>query len=203
MKDNDGIDAPQQEDELEGASDAQRELYEQLYGKKEKSKNKQNTPTLKASHSKDFGKISKFLQDILDEYTTDKQIREIPYGTVIARVIDPETFDVIDFVIINRDGYVKITRIKDGEDIGNNTTTGFNIPEGYSVSDEDLEGVQGVRMSVVSWDSDTHAEFDGFDKDGNRISGNIDTNAVVSKTVDIDTPVASPLSVDKEDTNQG
>jgi len=72
MKDNDGIDVPQQEDELEGASDAQRELHEQLYGKKEKSKNKQNTPTLKASHSKDFGKISKFLQDILDEYTTDK-----------------------------------------------------------------------------------------------------------------------------------
>lgn len=203
MKDNDGIDAPQQEDKLEGASDAQRELHEQLYGKKEKSKNKQNTPTLKASHSKDFGKISKFLQDILDEYTTDKQIREIPGGTVIARVIDPETFDVIDFVIINKDGYIKITRIKDGEDIGNNTTTGFNIPEGYSVSDEDLEGVQGVRMNIINWDSDTHAEFDGFDKDGNRISGNIDTNAVVSKTVDIDTPVASPLSVDKEDTNQG
>jgi hypothetical protein len=58
-------------------------------------------------------------------------------------------------------------------------------------------------MNVISWDSDTHAEFDGFDKDGNRIAGNIDTNAVVSQTVDVDTPVASPLSVDKEDTNQG
>jgi hypothetical protein len=175
-----------------------------LYGKKEKSNNKSNTPTLKASHSseEDFRKTNDFLQDILDKYTTDKQIREIPDGTVIARIIDPETFDVIDFVISNKDGSVKITRIKDGEDIGNNTTAGFNIPEGYSISDEDLEGVQGVRMSVIAWDSDTHAEFDGFDKDDNRISGNIDTNAVVSQTVDTDTPISSVLSVDKEDIDE-
>lgn len=202
ISDYDGVDIPQQVDELEGASDAQRELHEQLYGKKEKSNNKLNTPTLKASHLKDDDKISSFLQDILDKYTTDKQIREIPDGTVIARIIDPETFNVIDFVISNKDGSIKITRIKDGEDIGNNTTAGFNIPEGYSVSDDDLEGVQGVRMSVVAWDSDTHAEFDGFDKDDNRISGNIDTNAVVSQTVDIDTPTSSVLSVDKEDVDE-
>ena len=202
ISDYDGVDIPQQVDELEGASDAQRELHEQLYGKKEKSNNKQNTPTLKASHLKDNDKISSFLQDIFDKYTTDKQIREIPDGTVIARIIDHETFDVIDFVISNKDGSIKITRIKDGEDIGNNTTAGFNIPEGYSVSDDDLEGVQGVRISVVTWDSDTHAEFDGFDKDNNRISGNIDTNAVVSKTVDIDTPTSSVLSVDKEDVDE-
>lgn len=202
ISDYDGVDIPQQVDELEGASDAQRELHEQLYGKKEKSNNKLNTPTLKASHLKDDDKISSFLQDILDKYTTDKQIREIPDGTVIARIIDPETFNVIDFVISNKDGSIKITRIKDGEDIGNNTTAGFNIPEGYSVSDEDSEGVQGVRMSVVTWDSDTHAEFDGFDKDDNRISGNIDTNAVVSQTVDTGTPTSSVLSVDKEDVDE-
>lgn len=202
ISDYDGVDIPQQVDELEGASDAQRELHEQLYGKKEKSNNKLNTPTLKASHLKDDDKISSFLQDILDKYTTDKQIKEIPDGTVIARIIDPETFDVIDFVISNKDGSIKITRIKDGEDVGNNTTAGFNIPEGYSISDEDSEGVQGVRMSVVTWDSDTHAEFDGFDKDDNRISGNIDTNAVVSQTVDTDTPTSSVLSVDKEDVDE-
>ena len=204
ISDYDGVDIPQQVDKLEGASDAQRELHEQLYGKKEKSNNKLNTPTLKASHSReeDFRKINDFLQDVLDKYTTDKQIREIQDGTVIARIIDPETFDVIDFVISNKDGSIKITRIKDGEDIGNNTTAGFNIPEGYSVSDEDSEGVQGVRMSVVTWDSDTHAEFDGFDKDDNRISGNIDTNAVVSQTVDTDAPTSFVLSVDKEDVDE-
>ena len=202
INDYDDVNIPQQIDELEGASDAQKQLHEQLYGKKGKSNNKQNTPTLKASHLKDNDKISSFLQDILDKYTTDKQIREIQDGTVIARIIDPETFDVIDFIISNKDESVKITRIKDGEDIGNNTTAGFNIPEGYSVSDDDLEGVQGVRMSVVTWDSDTHAEFDGFDKDDNRISGNIDTNAVVSQTVDTDTPTSSVLSVDKEDVDE-
>lgn len=205
INDNSGVDIIEQDDKLKGASDAQRELHEQLYGKKEKRDNKLNTPTLKASHSneEDFRKINDFLQDELDKYTTDKQIREIPDGTVIARIIDPETFDVIDFIISNKDGYIKITRIKDGNDIGNNTTAGFNIPEGYNVSDEDLEGVQGVKINVIKWDSDTHAKFNGFDKDGNRISGNIDTNAIVSKTVDVDTPVASPLSVDKEETNQG
>ena len=204
INDNDDVNIIEQDDKLEGASDAQRQLHEQLYGKKEKRDNKSNTPTLKASHSneEDFRKINDFLQDELDKYTTDKQIREIPDGTVIARIIDPETFDVIDFVISNKDGYIKITRIKDGEDIGNNTTAGFNVPEGYNVSDEGLEGIQGIKINSIKWDSDTHAEFYGFDKDDNRISGNIDTNAVVSQTIDVDNPVSSALSVDKEDVDQ-
>lgn len=190
---------PQQEDILEGASDVQKEVYEQLYGKKEKSKDARNTPTLKASHTGDINKINDFVQDILDQYTTDKQIRNIKNGTIIARIIDPKTFDVIDVVISNNDNTVNISYIKEGKEIGNGITAGFNIPDGYNATDEDLNDLHNIIMKSVSWDSDTHAKFNGFDKDGNRISGDIDKNAVVSAPIETK---PSATSTDKEDVSE-
>ena len=173
--------------EDDSMSEAQKELYEAFYGKKEKTSASNKRIPIINTDDGITDDVKSRIQEILDDYTTIDEINNIESGTIIARITDPEK-QFLNVVITKVGNKISIhieenPLSKEHIDKPFIEGVGFNIPEGFDIEDGVDIPVSIPRFSSIAIDSNSHASITINIGNKNVVVG-IDRNAIISKPIE-------------------